>query len=161
MWQVPVFIAAQCFSVSDENIKLQDGRIDLYDKNGEYSDYEFSADELEEIYRAFLADVEEGNFKENIYNKYRYDDSWDQMTYFNSINIDYISKDKKENADVDGYGYTNMTASVVYNAYIQFDVNCKNIIAALVKTGVIDSEEDLITIDEKNKLDEKNMGYVD
>ena len=104
------------FSVSDENIKLQDGRIDLYDKNGEYSDYEFSADELEEIYQAFLADVEEGNFKENIYNKYRYDDSWDQMTYFNSINIDYISKDKKENADVDGYGYTNMTASVVYNA---------------------------------------------
>ena len=149
------------FSVGDENIKLQDGRIDLYDKNGEYSDYEFSADELEEIYRAFLADVEEGNFKENIYNKYRYDNSWDQMTYYNSIDIDYISKDKKENADVDGYGYTNMTASVVYNAYIQFDVNCKNIIAALVKTGVIDSEEDLITIDEKNKLDEKNMEYED
>lgn len=153
----------EVFNVSDENIKLQDGRIDLYDKNGGYSDYEFTAEELEEIYQAFLADVEEGNFKEYIYNRYKYDSSRDQMTYYNTINIDYTSKEKKENTDtITGVTYEySVMGSVVNTANIEFDVNCKNIIAALIKTGAIDSEEDLVTIEEKWKLDEKNENYED
>lgn len=148
----------EVFSVSDENINFQEGYLDLYDKKGEYSSYEFSKEELEEIYQAFLADVEEGNFNEYIYKKYTYDSSWDSNIYFNSINIDYTSKDKKENAS-SGNAYED--SIIVNTASIQFDVNCKNIIAALIKMGAIDSEEDLITIEEKTKLDGKDDVYID
>ena len=40
------------------------------------------------------------------------------------------------------------------NACIEFDSECKNIISALIETGAIESEDDLITIEERNELDE-------
>ena len=39
---------------------------------------------------------------------------------------------------------------------IEFDADCKNIIAALIETGVINSADDLITIEEYNLLTEEN-----
>lgn len=161
----PAVYRGEVFYVSDENIKLREGTFDLYDKNGEWSNYEFSAEEAEELYRAFMADVEEGNFKKHIYSRYMYDE-YDQFTYFNTITIDYTGKDTTKEIYTESdssYTYAESDA-MIRSAHIDFDVNCKNIIAALIKTGVIDSEEDLTTIEEKMKMDEKNMadsGYED
>ncbi len=149
------------FNVSDENIKLQEGSIDLYGEDGEYSNYEFSAEELEEVYQAFLADVEEGNFKDYIYSRYTYDENRYDQNYFNTVSIEYTSREKKEDTNPQvgvAYKYT-VSRDVVRSVGIEFDVNCKNIIAALIKTGAIDSEKDLTTVEEKSKLDTKNMEY--
>ena len=162
LMSTPSVYRGEVFSVSDENIKLQSATLDLYGKDGQSHNYDFSAEEAEELYQAFMADVNEGNFKEYIYNGYTYENR-DKTTYYNSINIDYRSRSKTKESSQESdsrNGYTEFSPSVK-SANIEFDVNCKNIIAALIKTGAIESEKDLITIEEKVKIDEKNMADPD
>lgn len=154
----PSVYRGEVFAVGDDNIKLQEAQIDLYDENGRLNQYEFSQEEAEALYQAFLEDLKEGNFKEYIYNRYTYDDR-DEVTYYNSISIDYTERKKQKDSkkkSVNTFTYGESVAAI-QTANIGFDVNCKNIIAALMKTRAIESEKDLITMSEKMKLDEKNM----
>ncbi len=152
----PSVYRQKVFSVSEEDIKFQGGTINLYREDTEWSNYEFSAEDAKEIYHAFLADLEEGNFENCIYGRYDYDERI-KTTYYNTINLDYTGKDETQ----DGNRGSMYSVSMIRNAGIEFDAECRHIIEALIQTGAIESEADLITIDEKTKIDEEAMNKAE
>ncbi len=94
--------------------------------------------------------IREGNFKEYIYNRYFYDEEYDQSAFVDSISLEFSCKGEIRSVYggysrvVYGYG-----ASQTGYSDIGFDRNCKNIIAALEDIGVIQSEADLTTFDQQ------------
>lgn len=151
------------FCVNYEDIEPSRCYMDIYNKeaNNEYRAHEFSKEDTQKLYDAVLADLEAGNFKNVIMNSMRGDDDYAKYTYYNSLSMDYLCKNgiiniyDLYNEDFQGehYGYSYET-NRIGNACIEFDSECKNIISALIETGAIESEDDLITIEERNELDE-------
>lgn len=145
---VPEVYKKQLFGGDEEGIEPRQCWIDLYDENNEIEDYEFSAEDTEKMYQAVLADIEEGNFREYILNRYSYDNSYASV-YYNTIGFEYIKKEKDKSSQ--------HAETVSGESMISFDVNCTNIIDALIETGAIKSKADLITMKEKEERDEKML----
>lgn len=145
---IPKVYKKQLFRGEDDEIEPRQCWIDLYDENDEAENYEFSAEDTKKMYQAVLADIEEGNFKEYILNKYSYDNSAESV-YFNTIAFEYIRREKDEK----GQHAENVSEETM----ISFDVNCRNIIGALIETGAIKSKADLVTLQERDEWDENML----
>ena len=146
----------EMFGVKKQPIKVTRGEIDLYDeKTGERNDIVFSSEDMETIYQAVLADLEEGNFKNCLIQRYFYDNRW-ESTYYNSIKLDYMGEETIIPIYLD-YGsrwYPSENNTKSGDTNIMFDANCKHIIAALIDTGIIESEKDLITYEKYYELED-------
>lgn len=146
----------ELFGKKKQNIKATYAEIDLYDeKTGEREDVVFSLEDTEKIYQAVLADIEEGNFKHCLIQRY-FDDLRNESTYYNSIKLDYLGEENiiPVQMDYDSSWYENGEGSKSGSANIMFDKNCRHIIEALIDMGMIESENDLMTINEFYELED-------
>ena len=76
---------------------------------------------------------------------------YQDITYVSTINIDYSCI----KGIINMYNlYSRDSYPEPYNtdstACISFDKNCKNIISTLIELGVIESEDDLVTVTDQN-----------
>lgn len=136
-----------------KNVEIRDGSFDYYDENGEYEDRSISEKNMQKIYQAIVADAKEGNFHDCILSGFCYGEAAGtaEEPYYNTIQIRFLDKTPKDARNErisreynvwSGYG----------NASVQFDKNCKNVISALVETGVIESEEELCTREDMERF---------
>ena len=102
-----------------------------------------------------MADIEEGNFKHCLTQRY-FDDLRNESTYYNSIKLDYLGEENiiPVQMDYDSSWYENGEGSKSGSANIMFDKNCRHIIEALIDMGMIESENDLMTINEFYELED-------
>ena len=139
----PDVLEKSIFSIASENVEPQGGTIDLYNENGEWYQHEFSKEDIQKVYQAVLADIEEGNFKDFIFQRYNEEEGewYDSAT----ININYTGKEDIISAYTrysGGSGYHTEDVDYGY-ASVEFDKNCKHIIEALIETGAVKQEEEL------------------
>ncbi len=146
------------FCVNYNEIKISQGSIDMYNDSGEYQCHEFTKEEADKLYQAVIADLEAGNYKNIIMNYMRSDDAYIQSTYCNTINFDFTSKNTIQNIydEYNNYtsGYYSAASGRVGSACVEFDSECTNVISALKELGVIESEDELITFQERDAMDE-------
>ncbi len=139
----------ELFGVYDQEMKVTNCQIDLYDAQNEARDHVFSDEDADKIYQAILADLWEGNFKNCLLNGLFYDGE-ENGTYYNSVLLDVVGE--KEVIPVyEYYHHLAPEGSKSTTANIGFDANCRNLIEALIETGAIQSEQDLVTISEWNQ----------
>ena len=146
----------EMFGVKKQPITVTRGEIDLYDqKTGQREDIVFSSEDTEKIYQAVLADLEEGNFKNCLIQRY-FNDSRQESTYYNSIKLDYVGEENiiPVYTEYNSGWYKGDNGTKSGNTNIMFDDNCRHIIEALIDTGVIKNENDLITFEKYYELDE-------
>lgn len=146
----PEVYAQEIFGAHYDDIEPRNGSISLFGEDAEWHQHEFAREEAEILYRAVLADIKEGNFRSCIMGRYDYE-TYHGSIYGNSINIEYLSEEEKSAPDLD-YGGMAYGVSTMGYANIEFDRNCKNTIAALIETGLIESQEDLITEEENEAM---------
>lgn len=145
----------ELFGVKKQKIKATACQIDLYDSEQNRNDHIFSDEDTEKIYKAVLKDIDEGNFKNCLTNKFFYEKQI-VSTYYNTIQIDFMGEEPILSVHADYAPGFQAEGEKSGNTIIEFDADCKNIIAALIETGVINSADDLITIEEYNLLTEEN-----
>lgn len=146
----------ELFGKKKQNIKATYAEIDLYDeKTGEREDVVFSLEDTEKIYQAVLADIEEGNFKHCLIQRY-FDDLRNESTYYNSIKLDYLGEE-----NIIRYKWIMIQAGMkmgkVQNQGAQILClikTARHIIEALIDMGMIESENDLMTINEFYELED-------
>ncbi len=135
-----------------EDMKFSHCNIDLYDGGRERREYVFSTEDTDKIYQAIVQDAKEGNFRNIISDMYNYYESSGD-DYYNTINFEYYNKngivsmhEEYMQEPQNRYGFTRSSGGS-----ITFDDNCKNLIAALIETGAIESVDDLVTKEVWNK----------
>ncbi len=110
---------------------------------------EISAQQAQAVYEAFLKDVEEGNFAEQIGRGMSYTEEYKKSAYWNGIQLEYINKEGTRSYN-DSFYYTDKRWSNFNSksdtAYITFTADCENIIGVLLEEGIIESREELCTI---------------
>ena len=130
--------------------------MDFYGEDGDYEECRISEENAKKLYQAVIRDAEEGNFEQLIQNGLRYRDMEDSLdeTFYNTLTIQYVLKNESNG--------NRKTRNREYNlwspqgaAVITFDKSCKNVIAALIDTGVIKGEDELYTREEMNQRGEK------
>lgn len=138
------------FCENYDEIKMLSGTFTTETDDENYEAHDLSTEEAEKIYQAVLADIREGNFKEYIYNRYFYDEEYDQSAFVDTISLEFSCKGEIRSV-FGGYSRTVYGYGASQTGYsdIGFDRNCKNIIAALEDIGVIQSEADLTTFDQQ------------
>ncbi|MBO5303625.1 MAG: hypothetical protein J6A92_06200 [Lachnospiraceae bacterium] len=151
------------FGIQHEGLTMEAGGIDLYNTKDDYQYHDFTREEAQQVYEAVIADLEAGNMDEVIEHYQWYDEEYESMVYYNSIGLEYASEEKIRNVVDEYYGedeefvygvrYGNGSYSGSTN--VEFTANCKNIIQTLIDIGAINSEEDLLTIEEQRKLEEE------
>ncbi len=140
------------FGEEDQEIEPIGGWIELYNDQEAADQKEFSKEDAEYVYRAVLADIEEGNFKDVIMNRYSSDNS-DSQAYDNTLVLECLSENNETNGDAGpmySYAYEKASAASI-NAYIRFDANCHHVLDTLKEIGAIQGEEDLITVQERSE----------
>lgn len=150
----PEVYASELFGIYYDDIEPRSGSISLRGENGEWYQHDFAREEAEILYRAILADIQAGNFKNCIMSRYDYE-TYSGSVYHNYLNMEYLSEEETVSPDL-VYANTRSAygSSKVGYANISFDANCKNTIEALINTGLIAGEEELITAEENEKLSE-------
>lgn len=164
MTVMPESYLSSLFGINYEDIKLKSGNLDLYNDNDNYLCHDFTKEEVEKIYQAIIADIEAGNFKNVIMGQYQYNEDYQNHTYYNMVNIDYTSSDGirelyqeyQEESQNRYYNSYSMDKTDIYSCSVSFDENCENLINTLIELGAINSEDDLITIQEKNEMDQES-----
>lgn len=147
----------ELFGVKKQQIQATRCEIDLYDEKGVRKDYVFPQGDMEKVFQAFLADLEEGNLKQYLTNRYFYDIS-QNTAYYNSLKLDVVGEEEIIPVSAEYYSTNilNGTHPKSASANLMFDSNCVNLIRALIDTGVIESEADLITMEKYYELQDKN-----
>ena len=147
----------ELFGVKKQQIQATRCEIDLYDEKGVRKDYVFPQEDMEKVFQAFLADLEEGNLKQYLTNRYFYDIS-QNTAYYNSLKLDVVGEEEIIPVSAEYYSTNilNGTHPKSASANLMFDSNCVNLIRALIDTGVIESEADLITMEKYYELQDKN-----
>lgn len=146
----------EMFGVKKQPIQVTRGEIDLYDKQtGERDDIVFSSKDTQKIYQAVLADLEEGNFKNCLIQRY-FNDSYQESAYYNSIKLDFVGEENiiPVYAECNSSWYEGDSGTKSGDTNIMFDENCRHIIEALIDTGIIESKDDLITYGKYYELEE-------
>ena len=141
------------------------GHIELYDIEGNYDTYRFSEAEVDKIYDAVLADIEEGNYGWYQVCSSNIPETGGRGEYFNAISLSYYnengigySSDKFYADDMIVYS-TEGVVSYEYGksgmVYICFGEKCVNIVNTLEELGIINEEWKLYTYEEYEKLYER------
>lgn len=137
------------FGEKDQKVEPVGGWIELYKDQETTEQKEFSKEDAEQIYRAVLADMEEGNFKDAVISRFSYDNS-ESQTYYNTLALEYFQTNNKITDDEEAM-YSRVETSS-NSAYISFDANCRHVINTLKEIGAILGEEDLITVQKRNEI---------
>lgn len=135
----------------EENIYVS-GYIDLYDEEGNYSDYMLDRDEIEQIVAAVEKDIEEGNFDAYYLPSMQAEGVTE---YYNSINLDYSNRAQYYDSWEYYYYYREHTRQeeagervVSGSSYIRFGSECTNLIKTLENLGITNDTWRLCTYDE-------------
>ena len=140
------------FGFNYDQMTIDEGYIDgTRGSTDEYWRYDLSKENTEKLYQAFVADLKAGNYKEYLLSNMSTGTDYQDITYVNTINIDYSCI----KGIINMYNlYSRDSYPEPYNtdstACISFDKNCKNIISTLIELGVIESEDDLVTVTDQN-----------
>lgn len=152
----PKVYLGNLFGNSRPDLEILGGTINLpmQGLSKEYMQRGLSEEQAQKIYQAVIKDVNEGNFERYI-NQFWMDEY--AGSYDCTIDLEYYNNDDSPriyDAYMDTYGYRPYPYSESETGYcsIRFDKNCRNIIDALVETGMIESERDLMTV-ESSSLD--------
>jgi len=110
---------------------------------------EMTAEQAQAVYEAFLKDVEEGNFTEQIAGGMSGTEEYRKSVYWNDIRLEYVNKEGARSYN-DSFYYPNRRWSNFSSngdtAYITFTTDCENIIGVLLEEGIIESREELSTL---------------
>lgn len=142
------------FGVNYEEAEVKSGRLSLF-KNGEYSTtVDFGKEETEKLYQALLKDMENGNFTGSFGHPDWHDDTYSKNTYHNELCFLYSNKNEVSlSGEYDPGMWEPDVVDGVEEGYVKLNKNCKNLIAALIEIGAIQSEEDLTTVAEMEELE--------
>ena len=159
---VPEVYLDNMFGGDYQNVVIKEGSMDVYNEGGEYEDRRISEEDAKKLYQAVVEDAKDGNFKEFVkrgFLRYRdMEEAIDNVYYYNTLTIQYMLKsDKSGNKDALRREYNMWGAEGA--ASVTFDKNCKNVIEALVETGVIESEDELYTKEDMDRINEKGEAF--
>lgn len=143
--------------INYEEVEVERCYMDLY-REGNSSTHEFNSEDAKKLYEAVLKDVDEGNFEAVIRANLITDENYRKNTYYSDLNFEY-SSGKKTIPMYEAFSSYQKEQNTLSGCNIQFDKNCSNIISALIETGVIESQEDLLTYEEMDKLMEEDEVY--
>lgn len=117
---------------------------------------ELTKEQAEALCQAFLLDVREGNFKEQIENGMRASyDEYEKELYWSTIQLSYTNPKGYETYS-DRYYYAQRRVSYVVDddtVYINFNPKCRHIIQTLIDEKIIESQDELRTSWEIEQLE--------
>lgn len=156
MEKEPELIKKQILGRNYAENQYYSGYMDLYSKDGNSKTYVFEKEEMEEIQKAVMQDIEAGNFDTTqIYST----QGKNPMTkvYFNGISLSYYNPENIFGNWDYYYNYREfvqngeemaMSSSSSGSCYINFGPECTNLIETLKKLGIVDDTWGLYTYDE-------------
>lgn len=149
------------FGRNYQNNDYTSGYMELLDQNGNFDEYRFDEEEMEQILQAVMADIEEGNY--GYYQLYSLSgDSWEENEFYNGISFSFYNKDGVyfDTDEYYDYDYARDGELIIESgrnrgygsAYICFGKKCTNLIDTLEKLGIINDEWKLYTYAEYEEL---------
>ena len=142
----------QLFGRNYEENSYYSGSMDRYNAQGEYNNYNLTAEETNRLVEAVQADIEDGNLAKY----YLYSRGEDNESYINSFGFDFNNKNYIDNwnyyyrygkTDESGYsdGYYYETAITDSSNSVNFGPDCRHMIETLKELGIIDDTWKLMT----------------
>ncbi len=139
---------------------IEKGGIDLYNAENEYQYYEFTQEQAQEIYEALLADLEAGNMDKWMEHYQCYNEEYEKELYYNSLSFEYEAAENIRFITDEYYYGKDEWMSNRYGEHtkhgstsVEFTADCENIIQTLTELGVITGKEDLITYEQRQKIE--------
>ena len=153
LFQRPEYYLRYHFTDAYESITFLDGSLDLYDADGTYDSISFNQAQCQQIYEAFLKDVQEGNYQ--IYD-YAMEDYASNLVYENYLTFSYQVPQGSTYISYDSYGGTAEMASSdnLQSTGIQLTTDCEHTLSVLRELNVFDENHRLFTRQEMEVINQ-------